>query len=244
MTSADKFWSKVDKLDGDGCWLWTGRLAPHDSGAYGVVDGFIVDGKRYSSAHRVSWALEHGDPGKSCVIHECPNNHCVRPSHLFLGTRSEVATNRHRKGHTAKGAESGNWRGGRSVDADGYVWIHVPDHPMAHGGKYLEHRVVMERKIGRLLTTDEHVHHKNERRDDNRLSNLEILSSRDHAIEHRLGTAGKGRKLSDETKLLIASAHLGKPKASRGRQKVGRDLEASRKNIIKARDVRAARGKK
>lgn len=137
---------------------------------------------------------------------------------------------KNRRGHL-----NPNWRGGRSIDADGYVWIYAPDHPCAHEGKYLEHRMVVEESIGRRLSSNEHVHHLNGVRDDNRVENLVVLSRSDHAIEHGLGSRSKGRKMSQETKDKIAKAHLGKPKASRGRKKTGADLEASRRNILIAK---------
>lgn len=65
----------------------------------------------------------------------------------------------------------------------GYVVIYEPDHPASsHSGWVLEHRWVMEQALGRRLSSDEHVHHLNHVRDDNRLENLQILSNSEHGV--------------------------------------------------------------
>lgn len=77
------------------------------------------------------------------------------------------------------GNKNFNWRGGtRHVNACGYVVIWTPD------GKKLEHRHIMERSIGRKLASNEHVHHKNGNKTDNRIENLEIISDVEHGRMH------------------------------------------------------------
>lgn len=48
----------------------------------------------------------------------------------------------------------------------------------------MEHRMVAEQMLGRLLEPHEHVHHKNSLRGDNRLENLEVMDGRAHNQLH------------------------------------------------------------
>lgn len=67
---------------------------------------------------------------------------------------------------------------GRYYDRNGYVRI------MINGKLVGEHRMVIEKHLGRKLLRGEVVHHKNEKKDDNRLSNLEVMSQEEHASVH------------------------------------------------------------
>lgn len=74
----------------------------------------------------------------------------------------------------------------RRVDGMGYISLYMPDHPGAwKSGRIAEHRVVMERHLGRRLKRSEHVHHKDGNRQNNAIENLEILTSSEHTRIHK-----------------------------------------------------------
>ena len=74
------------------------------------------------------------------------------------------------------------WKGGRSNSGDGHIKIQVLGHPHADKHGYIaEHRVIMEQRIGRYLSSDEIVHHLNGIKHDNRLANLVVVKARSHA---------------------------------------------------------------
>lgn len=110
----------------------------------------------------------------------------LEPSRLFYqGPRRFIAGHQNRgrrytaeqRAKMARAMElNGHWKGGRFIDKDGYALVKRPDHPAARKSGYvLEHRLVMEAHLGRLLLDSEVVHHKNSDKSDNRIANLELL---------------------------------------------------------------------
>ena len=101
MTMNKRFWAKVVKTEQ--CWLWTGAKRNKGYGAFVYVrDGLIVQGR----AHRYSWEMHVGPiPAGQCVLHACDTPACVRPTHLFLGSKADnnrdmCNKGRHRPGGT------------------------------------------------------------------------------------------------------------------------------------------------
>lgn len=101
----------------------------------------------------------------------------------MLGKKASKAT-RIKLSLCRKGEKHWRWNGG--YISQGYKLIKAENHPFCNTQGYmLEHRVVMEKKLGRYLKKHEVVHHVNGIKNDNRPENLELTDRSEH-IKHHL----------------------------------------------------------
>jgi len=83
------------------------------------------------------------------------------------------------------GDKHGMWKGGIKNHSNGYRYIWKPEHPFCtKNGYVMEHRLVMEKHLGRYLTEDEYVHHINVNKKDNRIENLQLMTNSEHRTLH------------------------------------------------------------
>lgn len=110
---AERFWSKVRKADGDGCWLWGSYCDRR--GGYGI---FVVRSgpTRTEKAHRMAYLLTYGGACAAGLVvrHRCDNPGCVRPGHLVLGTQSDNIRDMVERGRSSRGAN--HWRSRLTVE--------------------------------------------------------------------------------------------------------------------------------
>ncbi|HEC64380.1 MAG TPA: HNH endonuclease [bacterium] len=123
-----------------------------------------------------------------CCSHECrqfTKKHRKNISKALEGIKRSKETRR-KSGIARKQEKHYNWKGGRAYRR-GYILIGIP------GNKYIfEHRLVMEKHLGRPLEKKEIIHHKGikypigciENKRDNRIENLQLISRGDHRRLH------------------------------------------------------------
>lgn len=85
-----------------------------------------------------------------------------------------------------RGELTPNWKGGRAMTSNGYVLIASPDHPHRDNRGYVrEHRLVVEKQLGRYLDPRLEVHHLNGIKTDNSIENLKVMTFEEHLKLHQ-----------------------------------------------------------
>lgn len=119
----------------------------------------------------------------------------------------------------ARTAKNYFWRGGFSVDEDGYILQKAPGHPYPDRRGYVrQHRLVMEQALGRYLTLEEVVDHRNGDTSDNEPGNLRLFPCN---TDHLRATLTGKKVPPEERERLKREARL------RARRRVAAILAAS-----------------
>ena len=115
----------------------------------------------------------------------------LMPSGIYDRTKSKPNSGRFKKGCISwrkgkklpqfNGSGNSNWKGGKTRQKQGYVLIYSPVHPFKDDRKYvLEHRLVVEKEIGRYLQPTEPVHHLGERADNQKHKLMAFVNQATH----------------------------------------------------------------
>lgn len=157
-------------------------------------------GRALSDAHRES--ISRGSKGK-------PKSAAMK-SRLSASLRNRDPKVRAAAAKKLRGALNPSWKGGTYLSG-GYRFILASGHPYANRNGYVrEHRLVMERVLGRYLLPIEVVHHENGDRLDNRACNLLLCCSQSEHLRRYPATVGLERALRTirrlAPQLLVAEA--------------------------------------
>ena len=120
--------------------------------------------------------IKNGE-GKFCSYECYWKNKKGKPSWNKGTTGIMKAWNKGKKLPELSMEKSCAWKGGRTIHGDGYIFIYVPEHPFSNNGYVFEHRIIVEKQIGRYLKTEESVHHIDKIKNHNDPHNLMAFTS-------------------------------------------------------------------
>ncbi len=88
------------------------------------------------------------------------------------------------------------WEGNERIDSEGYVFVRDDNHPFKNYRGYVrKHRKIIEDFIGMIIPKEYDIHHVDKNKENNRISNLMVFSSRS---AHRRFELGKSKVYKKE----------------------------------------------
>ena len=126
------------------------------------------------------WVLDN------CICETCRTSFRTKPSRVKIG-KGKFCSKRCK--YTAqnnwwKGRLNPRWNGGLRINQLGYRSVKMISRPSCNKDGYIkEHRLVMERYLGRSLTSKEIVHHIDGNKSHNYISNLLVLKNQSEHVK-------------------------------------------------------------
>lgn len=121
-----------------------------------------------------------------------PNRGWAKGIHPMAGSKmpKELKERLSKISSERTGEKNSRWCGDKRTNYQGYILIRKPEHPFADcNGWVREHRLIVEKHLGRILDRSENVHHLNCIKSDNRLENLVVCTNSEHHRLYHLDTA-------------------------------------------------------
>lgn len=148
------------------------------------------------------WWRTQRDKTISLVCQGCGTAFTEYASHAERRTFCSISCKAiHQVNRDIDGEKNPQWKGGKSIHADGYIYKRAKNHPFLSTGSYIfQHRAVMEDWLRKndpnsrfLIEVDGIkyldpkivVHHRNEIKSDNNIANLECMTQKEHMAHHR-----------------------------------------------------------
>ena len=129
--------------------------------------------------------ITKGKYGKKFIWISCPmcsHPRWMRLEYYIRGKKTGICRKCFGSLTTSKGKRWGNGH-----THEGYVFVRKEGHPRANKQGYVKRAVlVMEESMRRYLQHNEHTHHINKIRDDDRWDNLLVLSNSEHSRLHAI----------------------------------------------------------
>lgn len=108
------------------------------------------------------------------------NNRCRKCEfkHHSKVMKGKIPKNLNLINSNKKGKGNPMWKGGKYIHSSGYLFLLKPEHLFCNSnGYYPEHRLIMEKKIGRILKREERIHHVDENKLNNSPENLMLFKN-------------------------------------------------------------------
>jgi hypothetical protein len=186
------------------------KVSPQTVGRVLQREGLVLRGKKRTARHSQKLSVARQLPlNVDAIRHYRDQGLSTREMAALFGCSEEAVRSRMilhnipRLAPKARPHKNYFWRGGRIVDKDGYILVKNRDHPHCTKAGYVrEHRLLMEKAIGRYLRPEEVVDHIDGNPANNALENLRLYATNaDHLRATIRGQAPKWTKAGRERTL-------------------------------------------